>query len=972
MACFCDNSFLIQTVASILNFVVQDYKLAVPPVVSGNLDKHAHATVGESIMSENGRHKIAIGSCWNAELTAEQVSNYNQKMVSGYNNQMIAHWPLNQTIGNVAVDEVSGANLYLTGTQWSTRQGFSLALNKRPVTLASDYFTRSNLTDYTLSFWFKSQTPEIAQGDTVNIFSIGKNDTLSTARIMRLQFVGDTLLYRSGQKYFDLGKTYNDGDWHHFGVSVNRSKNQAIVMMDGVLKSQLAGDDVNGLASDYAAMGDEKFVGRIDDVVLNNRSMNTTYGAMFYNTVPDLTSPELTIYLPFSQVKESSQGLVEEVYSPNNAIIQKNGMTGVKLVTDDNAVGDKTDWAPIRESERLSKLEFDWSSNGTDLFLHLLTPASKVNKQNVFINLRDVQDINGNTMAEAQSYAMYIDCNQLVWSEEYMKTTLSYGDEDVLSAQFTNKGSTACHFNIKTNVDWIELAYNDGSIAPNSTLENYLNIKSGLDPGVYIGLVTLTDENGLSSTLEVYATVLAEEPKWEIDKRYRLTASLIGEVHIVTDFYDNIDDNILDIVGAFNSKGDCVGKSYITSNETGQGAVFLTIFGDNEMDHDKDPITFRLWRSDKGSATQLVPTPEILFSKDAVFGQTKPVRLSTSNQVWQTLALEEGWNWISLNVAPNATSTLNNVFADKKKFTEGDEIREGLAVTNFANGEWPTGGDWIKTLANGKVYQMKVAKAGNYSVLGTSLTDAQKVVSLEKGDKWQQLPYPIDVTLSVKDALADYQSGDKASVGDIIKSYNEFTILSADNTWVGSLRNFVPGVGYYIQRASSSADCTIDFSKVKASSPSSGTRAVAATRAVSHNAMPVVAVFDPECFDVLPTDKLIALVNGEKVAEAMVVETANANLHFLTLNEEEGQKVELAQERDGEIINLSTSNIRMSANGKLGTLDRPFVVSLTNNIAEVFYYDMQGRRIPALVSGMNIIEIVRKDGSTQSYKFFKK
>lgn len=909
---------------------------------------------------------------WNSDLTAEQVSNYNQKVVSGYNNQMIAHWPLNQTIGNIAVDEVSGANLYLAGTQWSTRQGFSLALNKRPVTLAADYFTRSNLTDYTLSFWFKSQTPEIAQGDTVNIFSIGKNDTLSTSRIMRLQFVGDTLLYRSGQKYFDLGKTYNDGDWHHFGVSVNRSKNQAIVMVDGALKSQLAGDDVNGLASDYAAMGDEKFVGRIDDVILYNRSISTTYGAMFYNTVPDLTSPELTIYLPFSQVRESSQGLVEEVYSPNNAIIQKNGMTGVKLVTDDNAVGDKTDWAPIREPERLSKLEFDWSSNGTDLYLHLLTPASKVNKQNVFINLRDVQDINGNTMAEAQSYAMYIDCNQLVWSEEYMKTVLSYGNEDVLTAQFTNKGSTACHFSITTNVDWIELAYDEGSIAPNSTLENYLNIKSGLDPGIYVGLVTLTDENGLSSTLEVYVTVLAEEPKWEIDKRYRLTASLIGEVHIVTDYYDIIDDNVLDIVGAFNSKGDCVGKSYITSNETGQGAVFLTIFGDNDMDHDKDPITFRLWRSDKGTATQLTPTPSILFTKDAVFGQTTPVRLSTSNQVWQTLALEEGWNWISLNVAPNAASTLNNVFADKKQFTEGDEIREGLVVTNFANGEWPTGGDWMKTLANGKVYQMKVANAGNYSVLGTSLTNAQKVVALEKGDKWQQLPYPIDVTLSVKDALADYQSGDKASVGDIIKSYNEFTILSADNTWVGSLRNFVPGVGYYIQRASGSADCEIDFSKVKASNPSSGTRAVAATRAVSHNAMPVVAVFDPECFDVLPTDKLIALVNGEKVAEAMVVETANANLHFLTLNEEEGQKVELAQERDGEIINLSTSNIRMSANGKLGTLDRPFVVSLTNNIAEVFYYDMQGRRIPALVSGMNIIEIVRKDGSTQSYKFFKK
>lgn len=909
---------------------------------------------------------------WNSDLTAEQVSNYNQKMVSGYNNQMIAHWPLNQTIGDIATDEVSGAHMFLKGTQWSTRQGFSMALDKKAVSLASDYFTRSNLTDYTLSFWFKSQTPDIADTDTVSIFSIGKNDTLPSARIMRLQFVGKTMKYRSGQNYFDLGTTYNDGGWHHFAVSVNRSKNQAIVMVDGALKLQLADDEVNGLASDYAAMGDEKFVGRIDDVVLYNRSMNSTFGSMFYNTIPDLTSPELMIYLPFSQLRESSQGLVEEVYSPNNMIMPDKANYGVKLVTDDNAKADKTDWAPVRESERLSKIEFDWSSNGTDLYLHLLTPARKINKQNVFINIRDVQDINGNTMAEAQSYAMYIDCNQLEWKEEYMKSFINFGGEDLLTAQFVNKGSTACHFNVTTNVDWIELAYDDGSIAPNSTLENYLYIKQGLDPGIYVGLVTLTDENGLSDNLEVYVTVIAEEPNWEIDKRYNMTASLIGEVHIVTENSDIVDDNILDIVGAFNSNGDCVGKCYITTNEMGQSAAFLTIYGDKAMSDKHDPITFRLWRSDKGTATLLTPDQTITFTQDAVYGSTKPVRLATSNQVWQTLSLQEGWNWISLNVAPDATSTLNNNFADKKMFSEDDEIRDGLKISKFTNGAWPTGDTWVDRLANGKIYQIKVAKAGNYSVLGAHLTDAQKVVSLSAGREWQQLPYPLDATLSVRDALADYQLGDKAKAGDIIKSYNEFAILSSNNTWVGSLRYFSPGVGYYIQRVDATAACTIDFNKVNMVSTNAETRAVEGTRSASSNSMPIVAVFDNEYFDVLPTDRLIAIVNGEKVAEAVAVESSGADLYFLSVNEEDGQKVEFAQERNGEIINVSSSVARMSANGTLGSLDRPYVVTFTDNVADIIYYDMQGRRIPAPVQGANIMEIKHKDGSSQSLKFFKK
>lgn len=913
---------------------------------------------------------------WNSELTAEEVSNYNQKVVSGYNNKMIAHWPLTQTVGNVATDEVSGANLVLSGTKWSTRQSFSLPLNKKEVPLAAEYFTRSNLSDYTLGFWFKSQTPQIAETDTVNIFSIGStNDTLPKARIMRLQFVGNTLKYRTGQKSFDLGSIYNDGDWHHFSVSVNRSKNQAIVMIDGTLKSQFAGDDVNGLASDYAAFGDANFVGRIDDVVLYNRSTNTTYGAMLYNTIPDLTSPELKIYLPFSKVRESSQGLVEEIFSPNNMI------TGDKLITDENVTGDKTDWAPIRESERLSKLEFDWSSNGTDLFLHLLTPQSKINKQNVYINVRDVQDVNGNTMADAQSYAMYIDCNQLVWKEDYLSTTLNLGGEEVLTAAFTNKGSTTCHFNMTTNADWIELAYDEGSIAPNSMLENYVHIRSGLDPGAYIGIITLTDENGLSANLEVYVTVVADEPTWQIDKRFNLTSNMIGEVHIISENNDIIDDNIMDIVGAFNSNGDCVGKSYISSSDLGQGAVFMTIYGDTIMSKHRDAITFRLWRADKGAATMLTPDQEIRFTENAIFGSTTPIRLSTSDKIWQTLALKEGWNWISLNVAPDADSNLNNVFADKKLFSEADEIREGLQYSQFTDGVWPIAEKkadskepddkfLLESITNGKVYQVKVANAGNYSVLGSRLTSAQKVVKLNGGNNWQQLPYPVDVTLSIKDALADYQTIGKAEVGDVIKNYNEFAILSADNTWVGSLEYFTPGTGYFIQRASNSKPCTIDFSKVTYARATAAAPARAKGISVSCNSMPIVATFDTEFFDVRPDDKLIAIVDGEKVAEAVAKD--NTNLFFLSLNEEDGQKVEFAQERNGEILNISTSIVSMNANSVVGSLEKPYVVTLSDDVANIFYYDIQGYRNTEPVTGVNIVEVVRKDGSVQSFKFIKK
>jgi hypothetical protein len=81
-------------------------------------------------------------------------------------------------------------------------------------------------------------------------------------------------------------------------------------------------------------------------------------------------------------------------------------------------------------------------------------------------------------------------------------------------------------------------------------------------------------------------------------------------------------------------------------------------------------------------------------------------------------------------------------------------------------------------------------------VEGRPLTDEQRVLTLTHG--WNSISYMLEEPLSLRDALADYY--DKAKVGDVIKSKNQFAVFTENNKWEGSLQTMRPGQGYLLRR----------------------------------------------------------------------------------------------------------------------------------------------------------------------------
>lgn len=128
----------------------------------------------------------------------------------------------------------------------------------------------------------------------------------------------------------------------------------------------------------------------------------------------------------------------------------------------------------------------------------------------------------------------------------------------------------------------------------------------------------------------------------------------------------------------------------------------------------------------------------------------------------------------------------------------------------FDGSKWSDG---ISNLSINNVYQIYVQKAGQYRVVGSSLSANDKVIALA-GNAWSSLPYVLTEALPIADAMTDYSLGDKGTAGDIIKSLDQFAVLSENNRWIGSLQTLSPGVGYFIKR-NAATDCTIDLGKAR-------------------------------------------------------------------------------------------------------------------------------------------------------------
>ncbi len=761
---------------------------------------------------------------WTKVLTQEEIAVTNRKRLTGYEKELLAYYPMSEGRGTTIADRAHGATLYMGNASWNLPKGISLAVKAdEQVQLNGNLMGRSKIYDETLMFWFR---PVSASGD---LFKAGHaNDSVGTL----LALVDGNLVLHSDKMISSVGKI-TDNEWHHFVLTVNRTYNNASVFLDGKLTATFPAVELAGI-SGAMYLGGNGFVGNFDEFVIFEQALPQAFVETYDNISPAGDEMGLMAYLPFEEQKQNANGVLELVFSTNDQRVFRdaNGNVVDKVVplvvenkpslADLNTLADKANYAPVRSHGLLSKLYFGWAFNDDELLINIKNADREINKQSMFITVRDVEDLNGNPMPSPAMWTAFVDHNSLKWDErEVNMLKQDSRDDEVQSVyvSFTNHSGNRHQFTIESLPQWLTVSPSYGSIDPMGYQTLRFIFADGVPVGEYSDLIYLTDEKGLSEPLQVQYNIEAICPYVEPDKKkYPLNMSICGMVLVD----DDIDTDSRDKIIALH-RNECVGMANVKFNEDEfNSKLFLTVYGNEQMKNKQ--LKFLLWQASTGKtfnlSTSLDDQPlNIKFADGNIIGcgADEPVIFSTGGSETQNITLDAGWNWTSfnINVRADKTGVINNVMTAAEPWTEGDLIKNTI-TRNFC-----VYSDSLEQFT-GSLYHfhyiyshMIYCEKGNtMRVSGDILPDDSMHLTIRGGGVWSPLPCLLQETTTITDALADYY--DNAAPGDVIKSHDRFAVFSQDRRWEGDLTHLRPGVGYFMRRVTP-GDVVVNFYNKKVS-----------------------------------------------------------------------------------------------------------------------------------------------------------
>ena len=898
--------------------ISQDYDSQLPAdfVLSGS---------GPFRFGIDGASDMIEARVWLKALTPEEIAATNMKYLTGYERDLLAYYRMNEGQGETVKDRANGATLYLNETAWNLQKGISLAIKAdEQAKLDGNLLSRSAIQDESILLWFKTTTPH-------------------------------GTLFSTAEQQWSVPNGYADGEWHHWVLTVDRTHNHVSLFVDGEMLESFS-------ATDFAAingamyLGGNGFEGNIDDLVFFEQALPKYLIQEFGNCSP--TGDEMGIfgYLPFEEQILNPNGVLELVFSPNDRRIIRDSKGDVvenviPLLLSTNSqrpvadLADKINHAPTRDQSQLTKMKFDWAFNDDELLINLNMADREINKQTIYITVRDVEDLNGNPMVSPVSWVAFVDRNALKWSEKSVLMTIEENSQlSTVNYQLSiiNESGRRHQYTIESLPDWLTVDKYYGSLNAKEEARLTLTFDPEMPVGVYNDQIYLIAEDGLAEPLTIEFTVQATCPWTEVDKsRFDNSMSIRGQVYIENVNNPHFDTDNDDVVAVF-----CADQLVGLANNAYDAAsnksyVFLTVYGNARMVN--KVLSFKLWQASTGKVFNLRTENVQRFQINAMRGiaPSEPILLTTTGGQTQQIPLEQGWNWISVNLMPQPDASTNSILAAEQGFRQGDIVKapsERQFAEFMLNEQDATWQGTLQTLDYRQMYMLRTSQDMTLRVEGNSLTDEQRTVTLYGGG-WSSIAYLLSEPMSVRDALTDYY--DHATPGDVIKSRTTFAYFSEDKRWEGSLTTLRPGQGYLFRRLGK-GNVTMHYYKPSASNAPIKRSAISSQPSAFTNPNAASNMTMIAKIEGLPItdDGLRVYVGDELAAVAEPIEVEGEMLYFLTI---QSDKVgNLRFEMDGrrlEPFDISTSRYIEISNipdSHHGSLRAPVVLTTQGSILNTY------------------------------------
>lgn len=890
---------------------------------------------------------------WDKVMTPARLQTNSLTMLSGAESNLIAYYPMAEAKGSVLADKAHGANLEMRGGEWANPEGRAAAFNGKDqyvkLSSGSSCVVDSSM-DYTIETWFKADEAQ----QTATIISNGRGDGEEmggSLNLFALNLEEGRLVFHNNGVRVACDGSFADNDWHHVAVAVNRTSGRGQIYVDGKLNTYFEAADLGGIAAAYIHLGarvwtpadnlqqeraDNFFKGEIDEVRVWNLYKSETLVENGNSNRLDGTEKGLLAYYPFETYIEW-QGVKELQFS---LMDQKQQADPTQKVPDAVAVGGDVETkasAPVKAKGPESKLLYDFVVNNDALIINLKEPYERIEKTIVKFTVDGVRDKNGNEILSPITWSAYIDRNQLKWSDRALTVVKKLNEEKTLKVKALNKGGSIEHFTVENLPSWLEAEPASGTIDPTASADIVLTIDPSLNIGTYDETLYLRGDNNVVEALQLTVKVEGEKPEWTVNPAdFKYNMSVFGKLYI-NKVYSSDDE---DMLAAF-SGGKCVGvcnNRYYKQND--MYYAMLTVYSNDVNGSD---LEFRIWDASTGQTYIAQSEKPISFENNAVVGSpSQPVLFTAKDYRVQNITLNEGWTWISTNIASDKLSDLNKLLANGKWISD-DQVKS----EQYGFASWTKRNGWVGQLTeidNDQMYLVHSSAPQSLHISGPAVDPTSHKLTIrgakEDGTpRWNYISYLPSDNFTLKEALAGYD----AKEGDIVKSQTQMAMYSGNLGWIGSLTYMENGKGYMLQRQSQ------DDAQLQYPSKTSVGRKAKAAMAAAKNAdgtnayfpysANMTAVVEVEGVELQQGDRLVSYVGGEPRGYAEGITLPDGRTIFmLAVGGDKPEAVDVTIERGGDVIAKAPSVISYAANSNVGTINEPMHISFLGTEGGLYVY----------------------------------
>ena len=882
---------------------------------------------------------------------------------------LIGYWKMDEGEGTSIRDYSRSRNMTMAAETWYLNN------ENKAVSLDGSHYVSINAAelpittadDYTVEFWMRGDQ----QTGEAQLMQMGEVALwLNTQG--QLQLTGKEAYKPADQQTANIStQSANllDNTWHHIALNVLR-QGAAAIYVDGKRCLTTNADNVGSIVTNNMIVGakrttfsaetgeytfDRAFKGEVDEIRVWNATMNGDLLAK--NRKVRFTGNEagLMAYYPFEDK------VTDLVTNQTSTVGVANDLTGsghaAELLTlnSQSATLNYVDEAPaLRTKPAERNVNFDFTASNEKIVINIDEDAADIEGCTINLTINSVRDENGN-YSDPVIWSAFVNRNELVWGEDALSMTQHVETSSSIDATIVNKGGKQQMWTLDGMPAWLTASAEYGTTNPKSESVVTFTVSPSTPIGKYEETIYLKGNDGIETPLTINVKVTGDEPLWSVNVGdYEESMNLIGELDILGVPSEDEDD----IVAAFIND-ECRGVAhpkYIKKYD--RYFVTIDIYNNSSDNNNEDApeVEFKVYDASTGTIYPVVTTSEpVEWEANSFLGRYKtPINISATDMIEQSIDLENGWNWMSLSVAPE-TFTVPVVFekANGKVLTVKSQSN---GTITYSNGQWVAKPSKLY-MNNQEMYVVKTSEPLTLTVTGRRVKPADVPITVKKG--WNWIGYNGMKTVSLTEALTGMNPQD----GDVIKAQRGVAYFD-EFEWIGSLNTLVPGQGYKIQ-SDVSNDRTFSY---PSTTTVAGARRAMPESEVSNISQPLA--FTPVDYSNYPANMVLfaqvvlggspvegielGVFAGEECREAAV--TDERGMVYITIPGDESCELTFRVSDGTGIHEVSSYTINYETDAVIGTPKAPFIISIDNvtgiadNIRETInnsgeVYDLQGRKI---------------------------